>query len=291
LAPATRERLLKFVEIITRFRKRSTEVCVSELTAELLEAINLESWVKDDTDEGEDRWGNVLELQTVMHKYDNVEPHLSLMSFLEEVSLVSEVDKLATSQNDALTLMTLHLCKGLEFEGVCIAGCEEGIFPHANSMFDKDQMEEERRIMYVGMTRAKTHLRLLCARSRNLYGQMQNNAPSRFLDDLPDAVIERRSDELLSAFAWASERGERQAIRSSKSVLEPYRQDDTNQDLGFDEVSQDPSDELQAGDRISHPSFGAGQIIDRRGDLVKIQFDGGQTKTFALSIAPLKKLG
>lgn len=290
LAPATIERLLKFTALIERFRKRSTEMPVSALTEELLEAINLESWVKDDTDEGEDRWGNVLELQTVMRKYDNVEPHLSLLSFLEEVSLVSEVDKLATARDDALTLMTLHLCKGLEFESVCIAGCEEGIFPHANSMFDKDQMEEERRIMYVGMTRAKTHLRLLCARSRNLYGQMQSNAPSRFLDDLPESVIERRSDELLSAFAWASERGERKAIRSARSALEPYRQEDTNQDLGFDDMNQDASGELAAGDRVAHPSFGEGQILDRRGDVVKIQFDAGQTKTFALSIAPLKKL-
>src|SRR5204863_8719039 len=102
-------------------------------------------------------------------------------------------DKHSEIRDDALTLMTLHLCKGLEFEHVMIVGCEEGIFPHANSSFDKEQLEEERRLMYVGMTRAKTHLRLLFTRSRMLWGNTQANAPSRFLDDLPADVTEWRS--------------------------------------------------------------------------------------------------
>jgi DNA helicase-2/ATP-dependent DNA helicase PcrA len=211
----TKKRLSDFGSIITKLQGRAEEVPVSALTTELLSATGMEKWVRDGTDEGETRWQNILELQSVMHKYDTLEPRVSLTSFLEEAALISEVDKLDTQQGDALTLMTLHLCKGLEFRSVIVSGCEEGIFPHSMSHMDKDQLEEERRLMYVGMTRAKTHLRLLCARSRNLYGQMQNNAPSRFLDDLPDAVIERRSDELLSAFAWASERGERHPNRQS----------------------------------------------------------------------------
>src|SRR3989338_10694034 len=107
-----------------------------------------------------------------MQKYEKLEPEQSFVNFLEEVALVSEVDKLEDTRSDALTMMTLHLCKGLEFRHVIIAGCEEGIFPHANALFDKEQLEEERRIMYVGMTRAKDILCLLFARSRSLWGSV-----------------------------------------------------------------------------------------------------------------------
>lgn len=290
VAVPTRNRLTEFAALLARFRKRSTEIPVSLLTEELLDAIKFEAWIKDGTEEGDDRWGNVMELITVMHKYDALEPQVSLMSFLEEVTLVSEVDKLATVKDDALTLMTLHLCKGLEFESVTIAGCEDGVFPSSQSLFDKEQMEEERRVMYVGMTRAKKHLRLMTARSRTLYGQTQNNPPSRFLDDIPNGVLERRSDEVLSAFAWASERGEKEARRSTK--LQPFFQkDDTNQDLGFDDMNQDAQeDEYIVGTRVSHPSFGMGEIVSRRGDVATIAFDSGVQKTFALSIAPLTKI-
>ncbi len=222
----------------------------------------------------------------------------SLTSFLEEVALVSEVDKLTETKDDALTLMTLHLCKGLEFDHVIIAGCEEGIFPHSNSAFDKEQLEEERRIMYVGMTRARTQLRMLFTRSRQLWGDTQANAPSRFLDDLPAALVERRSDEVLSAFAWASESGMRKAgSYGSHGKLEPFRQDDAplgsvefNQDTNFDsERSQDPS-EFGEGTRVKHPTFGVGTITGRRGDIATIQFDSGEKKSFALSIAPLQAI-
>jgi DNA helicase-2/ATP-dependent DNA helicase PcrA len=143
--------------------------------------------------------------------------------------------------------------------------------------------------MYVGMTRAKKHLKLYFTRSRNLYGEVQSNAPSRFLDDLPDAQIERRSDELLSAFAWATESGRRKAFGGGK--VETFRQNldvEFNQDLGNDDVSQEP--EFAVGMRIAHPSFGEGTIIALRGDVATITFDSGQKKTFALSIAPLRKI-
>lgn len=286
-------RIATFVHTIERFRRLATEQVVSELTAHLLEAINLEKWLKDGTSEGEERWQNVQELLTVMHKYDTLDPLTSLQSFLEEVALVSEVDKLTAAKDDALTLMTLHLCKGLEFEHVMIAGCEEGIFPHANSAFDKEQLEEERRIMYVGMTRAKTHLRIFCARSRMLYGETKINAPSRFIDDLPHTLIERRSDELLSAFAWASQSGQAKAhALSYGGKVEPFRQQSSssefNQDtFDGDEMNQDVQD-IQEGTRIAHPSFGQGTVVNRRGDIATIIFDDGPRKTFALSIAPIR---
>ena len=288
LQKPTRERLQRFVELIERFRIRAQELGVCALTEELLTRIEMEKWLRDGTDDGESRWENVQELLSVMHKYDALEPWASLTSFLEEVALVSEVDALTEVRDDALTLMTVHLCKGLEFESVTIAGCEEGIFPHASSLFDQAQLEEERRLMYVGMTRAKTYLRLMCARSRMLWGEVQSNASSRFLDDLPDEVIERRSDDLLSAFAWAYESGKRLAMSGeTASSGQAAPQVEFNQDLSFSEESQQA---FAKGARIEHPAFGKGTIVAHRGDIVEIEFDSGSRKRFAISIAPLRVL-
>lgn len=297
-APA-RERIRAFTDIIHRYRARSQHEVVSSLAASLIEEIKMEAWLKEGTEEGDDRWNNVLELVTVMHKYDALEPQASLMGFLEEVALVSEVDKMNDGAADSLTLMTLHLCKGLEFEHVVMVGCEEGLFPHSSAVFDREQLEEERRIMYVGMTRAKTHLRILFAQSRFLWGDRQTNAPSRFLADLPPEYVERRSDDTLSAFAWASESGSRKAREPgerSPGKLEPFKQEvnlEFNQDFDTDVAgSQDPDDSpsggIREGSRVSHPTFGEGTVTAKRGDVVDVLFDGGKKKTLALSIAPIK---
>lgn len=291
LEAGVRARILQFCDMIRRFQTLATQHVVSEVTEKLLDEIKFEAWLTQGMDEaeGEDRWNNVKELMTVMHKYDKLAPEESMVSFLEEVSLVSEVDKLDQG-NDALTLMTLHLCKGLEFEHVVIVGCEEGLFPHSSSAYDRAQLEEERRIMYVGMTRSKTHLRLMCAQNRFLWGESKANPPSRFLEDLPDSVIERRSDDLLSAFAWAGSSG---AARRSGTPLQPFIQKEAdvdiefNQDMEFGDTTETKPG-MQEGSRVSHPVFGNGTVQGRRGDVVEIRFDSGQKKTFALSIAPLK---
>ncbi len=281
-------RIQAFTTLIASCRAFAERHVVADLAQHVLEATAMERWLKEGTEEGEERWQNVQELLTVMHKYDTLDPNTSLTSFLEEVALVSEVDKLSEGRTDALTLMTLHLCKGLEFEHVVIVGCEEGLFPHSNSLFDREQLEEERRLMYVGMTRAKTQLRLTFAKNRYLWGENKSGAPSRFLDDLPDEMIERRSDDVLSAFSWASSSAFQKA---SSGKLEPFRQHDIGsiefrQDLSFDDANQDTS--VDTGTRIEHPSFGKGTVLTKRGDIVDIQFDSGKKKTFALSIAPLK---
>ena len=276
-----RKRIGDFVTCLRCFQKRAAETPVRPLTQELLEHIGMEQWIRDQTEEGEERWRNIQEFLTVMRKYDALEPYISLVSFLEEVALISEVDKLNDIQDDALTLMTLHLCKGLEFEHVIIAGCEEGLLPHSSSLFDREQLEEERRLMYVGMTRAKTHLRLLCTRGRFLWGQTQANAPSRFLDDLPEEVIERRSDDVLSAFAWAAKRGEK------RSQVEPYRQVEPTTEFNQETIIHE---DIQEGTRVHHPTYGPGTVTTRRGDVVEIAFDSGKKKKFAVSIAPLRLL-
>ena len=295
---------------------------VSALTEELIKEIGMEEWVKDDTTEGESRWQNIGELLTVTHKYDKLEPEQSFVSFLEEVALVSEVDRLDDEKGDALTLMTLHLCKGLEFQHVMIAGCEEGLFPHGNSLFDKEQLEEERRLMYVGMTRAKDALKLMYARSRSRWGSTEANERSRFLDDLPPNLIEPKSDDLMSDVMWRkSSKGSvtlsgALAGRASSSPplhsgsaqhdtasaktkcdtkpkLQPYRQHtelsiDFNQDIFEEDVNQDAGEELKPGTRIRHNIFGEGTVEEHNGDIIKVKFDSGERKTLALSIAPIE---
>jgi DNA helicase-2/ATP-dependent DNA helicase PcrA len=274
----TKGRIERFVSIIDSHREIIRTEPVSDIVSRLIDAVGMEKWLRDGTEEGEERWQNVLELQSVTQKYNRLDPFASLVSFLEEVALVSEVDKLGESRGDALTLMTLHLCKGLEFEHVVMTGCEEGIFPHASSLFSKEQLEEERRIMYVGMTRAKRHLTILFARSRMLWGERRSNGGSRFIEDIPEAVSERRSDDVLSAFAWATKSAE-EKIRSSGA--------DWDQSPVLEELNQEP---IEEGTRIRHPSFGEGTVLHRRGDVVDIHFDDGRKKTFALSIAPIKVL-
>jgi len=156
--------------------------------ADLLDKITAESgyaaWLRDGTEEGEDRWNNLQELRSVAVHYDDFPPDLRLSAFLEEVALVSDQDELA-EEKDRVTLLTLHTAKGLEFPAVFIVGLEENIFPHSRSLEDPDQLEEERRLMYVGVTRAKDHLYLVRAFRRTLYGRTEVNPPSRFLLDVP----------------------------------------------------------------------------------------------------------
>lgn len=280
----TKLRLQEFAAKIQLWQQQKNQLTVSALGEMIISQIKLEPFLRDDTEEGEARWQNVQELVTVMHKYDGLEPDISLLSFLEEVALVSEVDKLQSLEGDALTLMTLHLCKGLEYKHVILVGCEEGIFPHSNALFDKAQLEEECRLMYVGMTRAKTYLTIMHASQRSLWGEQQANSPSRFINELPEKLVERRSDNVLSGFAWAAESAQQKIW--SKHSLEPFRQGqldaDFNQDVQYDEAAPN----FDIGTVVEHPTFGRGTIIGMRGDIAEIRFSSG-TKNLAVSIAPL----
>jgi DNA helicase II / ATP-dependent DNA helicase PcrA len=278
---ATKNRISEFATLIEKYRERKSHISVSQLSTELLEEIKMEKWLRDDTTEGETRWENIGELINVMHKYDQLEPAQSFVNFLEEVALVSEVDKMNDTRDDALTLMTLHLCKGLEFEHVVVAGCEEGIFPHSNCMFDKEQLEEERRLMYVGMTRAKDHLTIMHANSRTVWGDMQANAASRFIDDIPEKLVERKGD-VMSRFGLSS------SVRPSRTSR-GLSDLDFNQDINTEEdFNQDPSYDFDTGARIHHPVFGDGTIMSLSGDIAEIRFDSGNVKKIALNVVKVE---
>ena len=145
---------------------------MAELLDQIAEEAGYATWLRDGTEEGEERWQNLQELRTVAAQYDGFPPELRLSAFLEEVALVSDQDQLVEEQ-DRVTLLTLHTAKGLEFRVVFIVGLEENIFPHSRSLEDPDQMEEERRLMYVGVTRAKDRLYLVRAFRRTFTGAVR----------------------------------------------------------------------------------------------------------------------
>jgi DNA helicase-2/ATP-dependent DNA helicase PcrA len=284
----TRLRLQNFASIIDRARIKMTELPVAELTNFLLQAISFETFIRDHTEEGEERWRNVQELLTVMKKYDGLPPMEGLTSFLEEVALISEVDKLDKGNQDSLTLMTLHLCKGLEFQSVIVAGCEEGLLPHSSSLFDSVQMEEERRLLYVGMTRAKAHLSLFYAMSRSQWGSTQSNARSRFFVFIYTKFFFVACIVLQSKYGWLT--SSQKPMNSFTSPSRPARPvNEFNQDNETeDDADTGETDDISDGTIIEHKTLGRGTVLDRSGDIVEVQFESGARKKLALNIAPVR---
>jgi DNA helicase-2/ATP-dependent DNA helicase PcrA len=177
-------KIQKFSKMMEELRKTSKRLSISELIESVAYKTGYKEFLLDGTEEGEMRWENVEELKSVAERSE------SLDDFLEKVSLVSDIDNYDLKA-DAVTLMTLHNAKGLEFPVVFMVGMEEGLFPHARSMMDPQELEEERRLCYVGMTRAQKRLYLTWAETRMIYGAVQTSQPSRFLGDIPEDLVER----------------------------------------------------------------------------------------------------
>ena len=188
------KKIKSFAEIILKCQDKIDKIKISELLTYLLKSINYEKHIKDGTDDGEKKWENVKELFSAVEKYDNLPAKENLKIFLEEIALATDLDKIDDSQ-DAVTLMTLHSAKGLEFSAVFIIGMEEGLLPHSRSIQDPSEMEEERRLCYVGITRAKKKAYLIFARTRKIYGSTQANMPSRFISDIPEELAEFKRQE------------------------------------------------------------------------------------------------
>ena len=186
LAPRTRNALADFAALVRRLRSRVGVLPLPELLDEALEASGYRAMLADGSEDGEERWANLLELRSVTTRYDDLEPEDALDRLLEETALVADQDSYE-GDADAVTLITLHAAKGLEFPVVFIAGLEEGLFPHSRALDDEKELEEERRLAYVGITRAKQRLFLSHAWRRATWGMGQASVPSRFLMEIPAA--------------------------------------------------------------------------------------------------------
>lgn len=274
LAPRARAALADFAGILENLISQSQELSLVELIDYTLNRTGYGPWVQDGTPEGEERWENIQELRTVAREYQDLEPRAALAALLERVALVSDVDALDDTV-EAATLITLHAAKGLEFGTVFILGMEEGVLPHIRSFDEPEQMEEERRLCYVGITRAKERLYLVRALRRTLFGSSSPNPPSRFLRDIPPSLIEqRRSGHGLVAdpnSRWRPGPGGAPAAPRPGS-----------------------SSSLVPGDRVRHAKFGEGVVVScvpSGGDQeVAVAFEGLGIKRLLLSFAPLEKV-
>ncbi|MBU3901065.1 UvrD-helicase domain-containing protein, partial [Patescibacteria group bacterium] len=213
ITPQRRRAWENFSKLMDELRQAAQILPLSKLLKLIIDKTDYEKYINDKTEEGRERWENLKELFTVTKKYDDLlksdfkdspksdfddsdsadllksDFHGGLQAFLEEAALMSNHDEVETNK-DLVNLMTLHCAKGLEFPVVFMAGMEDGIFPHSRSLIDFSQMEEERRLCYVGITRAKEKLYLIAARLRNLFGSTTVNPPSRFLNDIPPDLVE-----------------------------------------------------------------------------------------------------
>ncbi|MCL2678731.1 MAG: UvrD-helicase domain-containing protein [Dehalococcoidia bacterium] len=270
--PRTTKLLSDFHGMIEEFRKQSAELPLLKLFDRVINRTGFQEYLAAMPD-GEDRLDNVMELRGVAQDYNDLPPGEALPALLEGIALVSDVDGLSES-GDAVTLITLHQAKGLEFPVVFIAGMEEGILPHIRSFDDPAQMEEERRLCYVGITRARRRVYLVRAFRRAMMGSSNVNAPSRFLKDIPDSLTS-------GARPWKAEQVK---LHRREVELQAEPDVDVNQELT----------ELKAGDAVRHTKFGEGVIISAhpvRGDMEAIvAFKDVGVKKLLLSFAKLEKV-
>ncbi len=248
-------------DILLTFRKQVEDVALPVLLDSLIKRLDYMNYLDDKTPQGEARQENVRELLSVAKSYQE----FGLDGFLEEVSLVSDIDSYDANGN-VVTLMTLHAAKGLEFPCVFMIGMEETIFPHSRALYDQSEMEEERRLCYVGMTRAKEELYLLHASSRLLYGGVQHNPPSRFLSEIDGEV------HMASGF-------EDSYGAPSPSAFAPKPSNETRY-----------VPDLEEGDGVKHELFGLGTVLEMDGDNATIYFKGKGTKKLNIAFAPIEKL-
>ena len=225
-------KIRNFINILDKLDKNKNSLSLPEFIAFVIEETGYLAELKqEDTEEAESRIENLQELVNVARDFVPEEEDNVLGEFLAQVALVSNLDETPDSDN-AVTLMTLHAAKGLEFENVFLAGLEEGIFPHSRSLNNNTEMEEERRLMYVGVTRAKQKLYITYAKRRQMWGDTKYNPPSRFLAEIPDNLTERNVSE--DSMSYSRKGGTfKQAVNKIKTDRSGYVGKTTGFGKGF----------------------------------------------------------
>ncbi len=277
--------LMPFLALLNDLIAEAATASLSDLLERVLERTDYRQFLLGEYDDGEDRWDNIQELRAVAEQYDGLAPDVALVSFLEDVALMSDTDEY-DEKLDAVTLITLHAAKGLEFAVVFIVGIEEGMLPHIRSFDDEAQMEEERRLCYVGITRAKERLYLARAFRRHQMGVGTHNPPSRFLKDIPPDLI---------AGPEPSARERREAVAGRRIVSRERITRGAPVSEGEDAPQTDVEPAFGAGDRVRHARFGDGIVVSCElygaDQKVTVAFKGeAGIKKLLLSYAPLERV-
>lgn len=269
--PATK--VVQFITMMDRFRTIAPMMGIKELLEDVIDTISYYDYIKlQYSEDAEDRISNIGELISKVANYTSTAEEPNLAEFLEEVTLVADIDNYDENSN-SVVLMTLHSAKGLEFPVVFMPGLEEGLFPSSMSMNEgEDGVEEERRLCYVGITRAREQLYLLHAECRRTYGRVQYAAGSRFLHELPEELKNQEVKEKVQSYNTFNN-------ANAKPKL-------------IDNIPKTVNANYQLDDRISHMKFGEGivnKLEEKNNDLfVTIQFDNGEIKTLSAMFAKLK---
>lgn len=287
------QKLQLFANMIKHFQKCLDEgMALSDLLQEILMETKYFDYLDEDPESAEDRKNNINELSSMFIKYQEEDEDFELSDFLEDVALVSDIDSY-NEDDDAVVLMTLHSAKGLEFPVVFIPGMEEGIFPGNQSMYSDEDLEEERRLAYVGITRAKEKLYLLNARQRMLYGTTNRNMASRFIREIPLSVTD---DVTVEPF---TPRGSftRSMYGSGASAIGGTHTQNSSAAHKFGQVNavaDKAAASYSVGDTVRHKTFGTGVILSASpmgGDvLLEVAFDRAGTKKLMANFAKLEKL-
>jgi DNA helicase-2/ATP-dependent DNA helicase PcrA len=216
----------------------------------------------ENSEEANERIENLMELVSAARDYEGRDPEASIGGFVDRLSLLSEVDEESGTRNAKVWLMTMHAAKGLEFPVVIIAGMEEGLFPHSRASEDEGEVEEERRLFYVGMTRAERRLVLTGAARRRVFGEYQATQPSRFLDEVPAEVLER----ITPTFSSAHQNSFAHAHYEFRT--NPYgrkgrggRVKEENESYAYESEDQSAAGGLRVGMRVKHAQFGVGTVL------------------------------
>ncbi len=297
-----------FAQLLTELTLKRTQMGLTEFVELLINETGLAAqYEREHTDEAQGRLENIREFIGAVDEFERRSEEPTLEGFLENVTLVTDLDNM-NGERQSVTLMTLHSAKGLEFPVVFITGLEEGIFPSGRSLYDPDKMEEERRLCYVGITRARELLHLSHAIQRMLFNQMQHNAPSQFLAEIPERLLDESGAlRMEKAFPAMPERRETTQQRAQRQPLKDFgggRSGTLNipgVQKGFGTSFVPSVAATQAapmlfaeGDRVLHRKFGEGNVISLTGKgadaRISIEFAAYGVKEFSMSIAPIVKV-
>ncbi|TFB14271.1 DNA helicase PcrA [Filobacillus milosensis] len=278
-----------FRELIEQWQKQQEFLGVTELVQEVLTRSGYEEELKKDKSiEAQGRLENLDEFKTVTQQFEEASEDQSLIAFLTDLALVSDLDNTDDETDNKVTLMTLHSAKGLEFPIVFLIGLEENIFPHSRSLFDDEEMEEERRLAYVGITRAEQLLYMTYASSRRFFGRIQSNQPSRFIDEIPVELIEREGT--LSGMTFQTGGSFEQAINNlsdQKEAPKPKRKAKK-----MERPKQRQS--WAPGDKVEHKKWGQGTVVKIEGSgedtELDIAFPSQGVKRLLANFAPINKI-
>jgi DNA helicase-2/ATP-dependent DNA helicase PcrA len=295
ITPSARRKLREFSALMERMREILEAVTLTDLVRKvLLETGYSAALEQDKSVEARIRLENLNELVTATEDYQEQNRDASLASFLDQVALITDLEQQTAAEGktrnvDSVTLMTLHNAKGLEFSVVFLAGMEEGLFPHSRSAESEDELEEERRLCYVGITRAKERLIMTHAAERRLYGYPQANLLSRFVQEIPSEIIEMTGSELRGGYSprhqhkWNTEL----IHHAAKDIYEeglPVRQT----------PATGPDARYYKGAVVRHTKFGLGTVQRSEGagdDLkISVSFPGHGVKTLAVKYANLEMI-